>query len=122
MECIPIVCFTFSEKLGFDSESEESDEYTEKMIFHGELSYDLVVPLIVVSFCLLMIVLSIARVIYVVLRKRGERYRMALLASKNSFVYQKLSEDIVKPTSKEQKEPKHLKQPKVHRYAPINQV
>nr|AAK39644.1 leucine rich repeat protein GP150 [Drosophila melanogaster] len=110
------------EKLGFDSESEESDEYTEKMIFHGELSYDLVVPLIVVSFCLLMIVLSIARVIYVVLRKRGERYRMALLASKNSFVYQKLSEDIVKPTSKEQKEPKHLKQPKVHRYAPINQV
>nr|XP_016929534.1 protein scribble homolog [Drosophila suzukii] len=111
------------EKLGFDSESEESDEYTEKMIFHGQLSYDVVVPLIIVSFCLLMIVLSIARVIYVVLRKRGERYRMALLASKNSFVYQKLSEDIVKPTtSKDQKQPKHLKQPKVHRYAPINQV
>jgi len=93
------------------------------MIFHGQLSYDVVVPLIIVSFCLLMIVLSIARVIYVVLRKRGERYRMALLASKNSFVYQKLSEDIVKPTtSKDQKQPKHLKQPKVHRYAPINQV
>ncbi|KAI8037476.1 hypothetical protein M5D96_009628 [Drosophila gunungcola] len=114
-------------KLGFDSESEESDEYNEKMIFRGQLSYDVAVPLIIVSFCLLMIVLSIARVIYVVLRKRGERYRMALMASKNSFVYQKLSEDIVKPTSsssssKEQKEPKHLKQPKVHRYAPINQV
>ncbi|XP_017054060.1 uncharacterized protein LOC108096727 [Drosophila ficusphila] len=113
------------DKFGFDSDSEEldSEEYTEKVIYHGQLSYDLVVPVIIVSFCLLMIVLSIARVIYVVLRKRGERYRMALMKnSKNNFVYQKLSEEIVKPTSKDQKQPKHQKQPKVHRYAPINQV
>lgn len=78
--------------------------------------------MIIVVSCVLMILLAIARVVYVVLRKRGERYRMALLASKNSFVYQKLSEDIVKPKEGKDLKPKAIKQPKVHRYAPINQV
>lgn len=50
-----------------------------------------------------------------VMRKRGERYRMSLLqAHTNSIVYQKLTEDI--------KPPKEPKQPKVHQYTPINQV
>lgn len=82
----------------------------------------MLIPVILVISCVLLILLAIARVVYVVLRKRGERYRMALLASKNSFVYQKLSEDITKPSGKDQKQPKMVKQPKVHRYAPINQV
>ncbi|KAH8314498.1 hypothetical protein KR059_010529, partial [Drosophila kikkawai] len=111
------------EKLGF--ESDESDDSNDEEIFieRGRIyygNYNMLIPVVIVVSCVVMILLAIARVVYVVLRKRGERYRMALLASKNSFVYQKLSEDIVKPSGKEQKQPKAIKQPKVHRYAPIN--
>uniref|UniRef100_A0A182SRF5 TOLL-like receptor 11 n=1 Tax=Anopheles maculatus TaxID=74869 RepID=A0A182SRF5_9DIPT len=59
----------------------------------------------------LMLTLLVAKIVALIFKRRGERYRQALLASKNSFVYQKLTEDIV-PS----------KTPKVHRYEPINQV
>ncbi|XP_050073614.1 uncharacterized protein LOC126561484 [Anopheles maculipalpis] len=59
----------------------------------------------------LIMVLLVAKIVALIFKRRGERYRQALLASKNSFVYQKLTEDIV-PS----------KTPKVHRYEPINQV
>lgn len=96
-----------------------SDE-EEIIIERGRIYYNnsnFLIPTILALTCLLVILMGLAKLVALVLRKRGERYRMALLASKNSFVYQKLSEDIVKPTTS--KEPK---QPKVHRYAPINQV
>ncbi|EDW72262.2 uncharacterized protein Dwil_GK20809 [Drosophila willistoni] len=110
------------DKLRDDSDEEDSSEQDEEEIIieRGRIYYSgyrFMFPIIIVVTCLLIILLGIAKVVSMVLRKRGERYRMALLASKNSFVYQKLSEDIVKPLPS--KEPK---QPKVHRYAPINQV
>lgn len=107
-----------ADKLGSDSEEFNSDE-EEIVIQRGHIYYDnynYIIPGVIVVCCLVVILLGLAQMIAMILRKRGERYRMAILASKNSFVYQKLSEDIVKPASKEPK------QPKVHRYAPINQV
>ncbi len=59
---------------------------------------------------LVTIMAVIAQIVYMCMRKRGERYRQALLQSKNSIIYQKLSEEIVPQT------PKH------HRYTPIQQV
>uniref|UniRef100_A0A182KBL4 Uncharacterized protein n=1 Tax=Anopheles christyi TaxID=43041 RepID=A0A182KBL4_9DIPT len=64
-----------------------------------------------ILFGISMMLLVVVKLLTEVMKRRGERYRQALLASKNSFVYQKLTEDIV-PS----------KVPKVHRYEPINQV
>lgn len=64
-----------------------------------------------ILFGISMLLLVVVKVLTEVMKRRGERYRQALLASKNSFVYQKLTEDIV-PS----------KVPKIHRYEPINQV
>uniref|UniRef100_A0A1Q3FM54 Putative gp150 protein n=1 Tax=Culex tarsalis TaxID=7177 RepID=A0A1Q3FM54_CULTA len=68
-------------------------------------------PIMCIAMGIVVIMLAISRIFAIMMRKRGERYRQALLASKNSIVYQKLTEDIVAP-----------KTPKVHRYAPIQQV
>ncbi|XP_033253021.1 uncharacterized protein LOC117192446 isoform X2 [Drosophila miranda] len=102
------------EKFGLDNSDEDEIFIERGHIYNG--GYNFLIPMILVISCVVLILLAITKVVIMVLRKRGERYRMALLASKNSFVYQNLSEDIVKPASKEPK------QPKVHRYAPINQV
>lgn len=75
----------------------------------GEYRY--LMPIMIIVFSVLAVMLLIGKVVSLMLRRRGERYRQALLASKNSIVYQKLSEDIGGPTT-----------PKFHRYTPIEQV
>lgn len=99
-----------------DEDDDDDDEYEERIIEHGRIyygGYKFLVPVIIIVTCVLILLLAIAKIISMIMRKRGERYRMSLLqAHKNSIVYQKLTEDIVPP-----KEPK---QPKVHRYAPIS--
>lgn len=69
-----------------------------------------------ILFTVLFVFLLLLRLVLRVMHKRHERYRQAILASKNSFVYQKLSEDIGASTGK------LPTIPKVHRYQPINQV
>uniref|UniRef100_A0A0A1XPF6 Leucine-rich repeat-containing protein 15 n=1 Tax=Zeugodacus cucurbitae TaxID=28588 RepID=A0A0A1XPF6_ZEUCU len=100
-------------------DSSENDPEEEIIIERGRIYYEgykFLIPIIVIITCLLILMLVLVKIVSIVLRKRGERYRMALLASSNnSIVYQKLSEEI-KPKVKEPKIPK------VHRYAPINQV
>ncbi|XP_058830335.1 uncharacterized protein LOC131689333 isoform X2 [Topomyia yanbarensis] len=70
----------------------------------------LLLPIFCIAVGLMVICAAITGIYTTMMRKRGERYRQALLASKNSIVYQKLTEDITPKT------------PKVHRYAPIQQV
>ncbi|XP_067632753.1 uncharacterized protein Gp150 [Eurosta solidaginis] len=104
--------------LNGDDSSENNGE-EEIIIERGRIYYEgykFLIPIIVITTSLLILMLLIAKIVAIVLHKRGERYRMALLASSNnSIVYQKLTEEI-KPKVKEPKVPK------VHRYAPINQV
>lgn len=65
-------------------------------------------PYILIVMAAFIILGMIAFVISQFMHRRGERYRQALLASKNSIIYQKLSEEIHAPQT-----------PKFHRYAPI---
>lgn len=101
-----------------DDEDEDDDNDEEYIIERGHIYYSgyrFLVPIVIIITCVIVLLLVIAKIVSMVLRKRGERYRMSLLqAHTNSIVYQKLTEDI--------KPPKESKQPKVHRYAPINQV
>ncbi|KAJ6644277.1 Leucine-rich repeat-containing protein 15, partial [Pseudolycoriella hygida] len=78
---------------------------------HGEVTlYSYLKPILIIVFAILALLIIIGKIVSIMMRRRGERYRQALLASKNSIVYQKLSEEIG-PTT-----------PKFNRYAPINQV
>lgn len=68
-------------------------------------------PILLVLLAMLIILALSVRMVSMLMHRRGERYRQALLASKGSIIYQKLSEEINTPQT-----------PKIHRYAPINQV
>lgn len=80
------------------------------IVEEANLPYKFMWPMLIMIFSMLAVMLVVAHVITFCMRKRGERYRQALLQSKNSIIYQKLSEDITPAT------------PKFHRYAPIEQV
>lgn len=67
-------------------------------------------PIIIIVCTVIAVLLTVARVISIITHRRGERYRQALLQSKNSIIYQKLTEDL----------PPQM--PKVHRYMPVEQV
>lgn len=73
--------------------------------------------IVIFTLCCLILMIIIVRLAAMLLDKRHERYRQAILASKNSFVYQKLSEEI--GGGHPGKTPSI---PKVHRYQPIQQV
>lgn len=67
-------------------------------------------PIVIIISTVIAVLLIVARVIAIITHRRGERYRQALLHSKNSIIYQKLTEDF--PTQ----------MPKVHKYMPVQQV
>jgi hypothetical protein len=84
-------------------------------------------PMLIVMLSIVVVLLVIMNVIALCMRKRGERYRQALLQSKNSIIYQKLSEEITPQTPKIHRyvlvaEKATAATPKAHRYTPIQQV
>uniref|UniRef100_A0A6B2EBA6 Putative membrane glycoprotein lig-1 n=1 Tax=Phlebotomus kandelakii TaxID=1109342 RepID=A0A6B2EBA6_9DIPT len=94
----------------YDDDSEEDDEGPVPTVVSRLM---IIWPILIVVLSALLLLMVIGKVVSMLMRKRGERYRQALLASKNSIVYQKLSEDVnnkAPPT------------PKINRYQPINQV
>lgn len=92
-----------------DGDDEDDDSFESLRVTYMQYGY--LVPMLLVVGSVFVIMLSVAKIVSVMMRRRGERYRQALLASKNSIVYQKLSEEIGAPVT-----------PKFHRYAPIEQV
>lgn len=84
-------------------------EEAESQVLFAQYRY--LIPMIIVLFSVLALMLLLVKFVIVLKHRRGERYRQALLASKNSIIYQKLSEEIGSPPT-----------PKFHRYSPISQV
>lgn len=101
-------CFIFTaDESNFDILFDKRRPY----LAYGQVSnYNYLKPILIIVFAVLALLIIIGKIVSMMMRRRGERYRQAILASKNSIVYQKLSEDIG-PTT-----------PKFNRYAPINQV
>lgn len=98
------------------------------MIEEAGAHYRFLWPMLIVMLSIVVVLLVIMNVIAICMRKRGERYRQALLQSKNSsIIYQKLSEDITPQTPKIHRyvitpEKATPSAPKAHRYTPIEQV
>ncbi|KAL5285669.1 Gp150 family protein [Megaselia abdita] len=99
---------------GEDYSEEDDGEYNDEIIVErGHIYYNgyrFLLPLVVILSAVIVLLFALSKMITLMMRKRGERYKLAILASKNSIVYQKLSEELPK------------KQPKKHIYAPIEQV
>lgn len=104
-------------------ENQKSDGEDEDLVFEQERIYysspKFLGPIVITLISILILLVFVAKIVLVIMYKKGERYRMSLMqAHKNTIVYQKLSEEI-KPT----KNSKHsFTHPKVHRYAPISSV
>lgn len=103
------------------------DESEEVVIEEAAGNFGYIWPIFIVMLSIVVVLLVISNVIALCMRKRGERYRQALLQSKNSIIYQKLSEEITPQTPKIQRyiltSEKAIPQtPKAHRYTPIEQV
>lgn len=104
----------------YDGSSEEdimdeiySDDDDKYVTFVARYSY--LWPILILGFSALLFMLIVGKIVSMLMKKRHERYRQAILASKNSIVYQKLSEEIGSAG-------KIAAIPKIHRYQPINQV
>lgn len=103
-----------------DKHPEPEDDdlgYEQESVFYTSPKF--LGPIIITLVSILILLVFVAKIVLVIMYKRGERYRMSLLqAHKNTIVYQKLSEEI-KPTIDSKNKFTH---PKVHRYAPISSV
>lgn len=109
---------------GSNDNDGDSQEVT---IEEASTSYRFIWPMLIVMLSIVVVLLVIMNVIALCMRKRGERYRQALLQSKNSIIYQKLSEEIAPQTPKIHRyvitaEKATPQTPKAHRYTPIQQV
>lgn len=110
--------------LGAEKENYDDEEV---VIEEAGTHYRFIWPMLIVMLSIVVVLFIIMNVIALCMRKRGERYRQALLQSKNSIIYQKLSEEITPPTPKVHRyvitpEKAMPATPKAHRYTPIEQV
>lgn len=108
-------------------EKENYDDNEEVVIEEAGTHYRFIWPMLIVMLSIVVVLFIIMNVIALCMRKRGERYRQALLQSKNSIIYQKLSEEITPQTPKVHRyvitpEKATPATPKAHRYTPIEQV
>lgn len=108
-------------------EKDNYDDNEEVVIEEAGTHYRFIWPMLIVMLSIVVVLFIIMNVIALCMRKRGERYRQALLQSKNSIIYQKLSEEITPQTPKIHRyvitpEKATPATPKAHRYTPIEQV
>lgn len=114
--------------ISFEGGDDNGDETEDVIIEEASTNYRFIWPMLIVMLSIVIVLLIIMNVIVLCMRKRGERYRQALLRSKtDSIVYQKLSEEITPQTPKVHRYVitpvlATSQTPKAHRYTPIEQV